>query len=99
MPNENLILIESVCLHHGIDMEFITALQNFGLIELITIENTHYLDSEILSDVEKMINMHYVLDINIEGIDAIFHLLSRIETLQQHLTAARNRLDFSDHVG
>ena len=36
--------------------------------------------------------MHYDLKINLEGIDAIYHLLNKIETLQQNLTATQNKL-------
>ena len=39
-----------------------------------------------------MMRMHYDLDINMEGIDVIAHLLKRIDSLQQELKMAKNRL-------
>jgi hypothetical protein len=42
--------------------------------------------------IEKMIRMHHELDINIEGIDTIFNLLKKIETLQEELIITKNKL-------
>ena len=39
-----------------------------------------------------MMRLHYELDINMEGIDAISNLLLKIDNLQQELTAAKNKL-------
>ena len=39
-----------------------------------------------------MIRLHYELDINIEGIDAISHLLQRVDQLQDELRIMKNRL-------
>jgi len=39
-----------------------------------------------------MMRFHYDLNINIEGIDAITHLLQQIEDLQQELIATKNKL-------
>jgi hypothetical protein len=36
--------------------------------------------------------MYYDLDINMEGIDAISHLLKRINHLQQELISTQNKL-------
>ena len=37
--------------------------------------------------------MHQELDVNIEGIDVVFNLLQKIDTLQKELTALKNRLN------
>ena len=88
----DLILVEQFCLHHNIDVTFITALQDFGLVEVVIIEERTYLSQEQLLSVEKMMRLHYELEINLQGIDAIVHLLRRIEALQQELTASQNKL-------
>ena len=41
-----------------------------------------------------MIRMHYELDINLEGIDAISNLLERVEEMQHEMTRLQNRLRF-----
>ena len=88
----DLILVEQFCLHHNIDVTFITALQDFGLVEVVIVEDRTYLPQEQLLAVEKMMRLHYELEINLQGIDAIGHLLQRIEALQQELTTTRNKL-------
>ena len=92
MENKKLILIEQFCKHHEIEFSFINSLQEFGLIEIVVIENEKYIPEEQLSDVEKMIRLHYELKINMQGIDAVFSLLKQINDLQQELTAAKNKL-------
>lgn len=92
MKNKNLIQIKQFCIYHEIENTFITELNNYGLIQIIEEENEEYFETEQLPAIEKMIRMHYDLKINLEGIDAIAHLLNRIETLQQNLNTAHNKL-------
>ena len=92
MSNENLIQIKQFCLYHEIENTFITELHNYGLVEIIILDEDEFLQPEQLPTVEKMIRMHYDLKINLEGIDAIYHLLNKIESLQQSLTVAQNKL-------
>ena len=92
METKNLILIEQLCSLHNIEVSFINSLHEFGLIEVVVIEDTKYLSHEQLKDVEKMMRLHYELDINMEGVDAITNLLLQIDDLQQELIAAKNRL-------
>jgi len=88
----DLILVEQFCVHHNIDVTFIAALQDFGLVEVVIIDERTYLSQEQLLAVEKMMRLHYELEINLQGIDAIGHLLQRIEALQRELTATHNKL-------
>jgi hypothetical protein len=92
MSNKNLIQIREFCLYHEIENTFITELHNYGLVKIIIQEEDEYLEPEQLPAVEKMIRLHYDLKINLEGIDAIAHLLNRIEVLQQNLTVSQNKL-------
>ena len=92
MSSKNLIQIKQFCVYHEIEYTFITELYNYGLVEIIIQEEDEYLQPEQLPAIEKMIRMHYDLKINLEGIDAIYHLLNKIETLQQNLTATQNKL-------
>ena len=92
MNSKNLIQIKQFCLYHEIENTFITELNNYGLVEIIILNEDKYLHSEQLPTIEKMIRMHYDLKINFEGIDAIYHLLNKIELLQQNLNAAQNKL-------
>ena len=92
METKNLILIEQLCSHHNIEVSFVNSLHEFGLIEIVVIEDNKYLSHEQLKDIEKMMRLHYELEINMEGIDAISNLLLQIDNLQQELTVAKNKL-------
>nr|WP_315220756.1 chaperone modulator CbpM [uncultured Flavobacterium sp.] len=97
MSSKNLIQINQFCLYHEIEDTFIAELHNYGLIDIIFQEEEQYLHPEQLPTVEKMIRLHYDLKINLEGIDAIAHLLNKIETLQQNLTNTQNKLRLFEH--
>jgi hypothetical protein len=92
METEDLIPTEQFCKHYNIEFSFISSLSEFGLIEIITVQETHYISKEQVKDLEKMIRMHYELDINPEGIDAITHLLEKVDSLNNELTTLKNRL-------
>lgn len=92
MNSENLIQITQFCLYHEIENTFITELNNYGLIEIIIQNEDQYLHTEQLPAIEKMIRLHYDLQINFEGIDAIAQLLDKIKILQQNLLRTQNKL-------
>ncbi|MBK9492514.1 MAG: chaperone modulator CbpM [Haliscomenobacter sp.] len=92
MENNNLIQLAQFCQLHNIDTAFIFALQEYELVEIVVIENNPYFPQEQLPEVEKMLRLHYDLNINLEGIDAIATLLKRINTLEQELIATKNKL-------
>jgi hypothetical protein len=94
MEKTNLILIEQFCTNHNIEFSFIDSLKQFGLVQVIIIDEQQYLPHEQLSDVERMMRLHYDLDINMEGIDAISGLLQRVNELQRQLISAQNKLRF-----
>jgi signal transduction histidine kinase len=92
MEKTNLILIEQFCTNHNIEFSFIDSLKQFGLVEIIIIDEQKYLPHDQLSDVERMMRLHYELDINMEGIDAISNLLKQINDLKRQLVASQNSL-------
>ena len=92
METDNLISVQQFCIHHNVEFAFINSLNEYGLIEVTTVEETQYIYKGLLKDLEKMIRMHYELDINIEGIDAISHLLNMVDDLHTELTSLKNKL-------
>jgi len=97
METRDLILIEHFCANHEIEFSFIDSLHQFGLIEVIIHDDQKYLHQEQLKEVEKMMRMHYELDINMEGIDVISHLLKRMNSLQKELIETKNKLRLYEH--
>jgi|RhiMetdeSRZDD1v2_1073273.scaffolds.fasta_scaffold04721_17 MerR-like DNA binding protein len=92
MSNEELIPAADFCTSHAIEIGFIQSLHEYGLIEIITIEETRFVHPEQLPQLEQFIRLHYELDINLAGIDAIANLLQRIEQMQNEIRMLKNRL-------
>ena len=94
MQNKNLVAINDFCINHNIEVEFVSSLNRTGLIEVTTIKEAQFIDASQLNRLEKFVRFYYELDINIEGIEAISHLLSRISLMQDEISTFRNRLRF-----
>lgn len=94
MHIENLISENEFCAKHNIEISFIRSIQEFGLLEITTIEETGYIHENQLQELERIVCLYYELDINLEGIDSIFHLLQRITHMQDEITNLKNRLRF-----
>ena len=92
METDYLIAIEAFCASHQIEVSFISSLRQTGLIEITTVEETGFIDAGQIQDVEKFVRFHYDLDINLEGIETLSHILKRIEQMQSEMTELRNRL-------
>jgi chaperone modulatory protein CbpM len=92
MENEHLIPADQFCGTYQIEFSFIDSLQQFGLIETRTIEQTTLIPQSQLQKLEQLVRLHYELNINLEGIDAITHLLERINKMQHQITDLKNEL-------
>ena len=93
MDTTHLISIQKFCKHYNVPVTFIDALQEYELVEITISQNENYLKTNQLNDVEKMMRLHYDLDINFEGIDAIYNLLKQVEQLQSEITVLKNKLN------
>lgn len=93
----DFIIVSEYCRKCHIDPSFILLLEDNGLIDIREEENEQYLLSSQLHDLEKYTRWYYDLSINIEGIDAIRHLLERMDALQHELNNLKRRLDIYRH--
>ncbi|HEY3369773.1 MAG TPA: chaperone modulator CbpM [Prolixibacteraceae bacterium] len=89
---KKLISAHEFCVSHNIEVSFIRSLEETGLIEIKTIEETGFIPATQLQQLERMVRLYNELGINIEGIDTITHLLHRIIDLQEEVTGLKNRL-------
>jgi hypothetical protein len=89
---EKLIPASEFCANHNIEVSFIRSLQETGLMEVTTIEETVYLQASQLQELERIVHLYFELDINLEGIETINHLLQRINNMQDEIMSLRNRL-------
>lgn len=91
----SLITVTEYCRYHsGIEPEFVRALGSGGLITITVVEQEPAIAYEDLPALERYLRLHYDLDINLEGVEAIGHLLGRMNQLQEELQQLRTRLRF-----
>jgi chaperone modulatory protein CbpM len=92
MNQVNLIAATDICTYHGVEYTFINSLGEAGLVKLKVVKKNAYIPEAELQKLEKMIRMHHELEINVAGIEAIIHLLARVEQMQEEMRLLRNRL-------
>ena len=88
----DLVIVSEYCQKCHIDPSFIILLEEGGLIDINITDGERYLFSSQLRDLEQYTRMYYDLSINIEGIDAIHHLLERMEIMRREISSLRNQL-------
>jgi len=92
MNTDYLIKVDEYCACNDIDVSFISSLQQTGLIELTTIEEARFLDTEQLQQLERYIRFYYELNINLEGIESIKHLLQRVNAMHKEIISLHNKI-------
>jgi MerR-like DNA binding protein len=92
MPAQPLISLNDFCSNHSIEISFVNTLHDYGLISITVVEDIAFIDLNQLPVLEKIVRLHYDLEINLPGIETIHHLLQRIHTMQEEMTILKNRL-------
>lgn len=94
MARVNYIPAQAFCKHHQIDYTFMEMLSEYGLVQIEMVEEQQCIPETRLPEIEKFMHLHYDLNINAEGMEAISHLLKRVENMQVEITYLKNKLDF-----
>ena len=94
MQKEDLVPANECCMRYDIEMSFVHLLHEYGLIEIAVAEQQQFISASELQRLEKFARMHYDLNINMEGIEAINHMLERVELLQEEITILKNKIRF-----
>jgi hypothetical protein len=92
MNLENFISLTQLSTHYEIEVDFLHKLNEYDLVEIFSIDDEKYLESESINHFEKILRIHNDLEVNIESIDIVFNLLKKIEELQSELESAKNKL-------
>ena len=92
MKQDNYIAVEDFCNSHNITSQFVLELYDLGLVEIVYRQDLQYLPIKQLPKAEKMVRLYQDLDINLEGIEVITHLLERVQGMQTELLSLRNKL-------
>ena len=89
---EQLVPASEFCVHHQVELNFIYSLRDYGLIEVVSNEGNDYISADKLNELERIIRLHYDLDVNVEGIDVILHLLKQLDEAERQLGQLKSRL-------
>ncbi|MBE9462764.1 chaperone modulator CbpM [Dyadobacter subterraneus] len=92
METDQLISIDIFCRHYKVEYSFVQSLREVGLIDTVLVQETQYLQIPQLQNLERMIRLHDDLDVNLEGIEVVQHLLKRVEYMQDEIISLKNRL-------
>ena len=92
--NNNKIIISEYCDKCHIEPSFILMLEEDGLIDILEVGNQKYIRETQLPELERYTRLYYDLSINIEGIDAIRHLLGRVRSMEDEIFRLRQELNF-----
>ena len=86
------ISIEVFCQHEQVEFTFVHALYERGLIHVEEEPPLHYIAREHLPRLEQLARLHYDLEIDLAGLEAVSHLLERVERMQEEMRELRERL-------
>ena len=79
---------------YQVEETFLDQLQSSGLIEIVIEEDDRYIEYDYLQEIEQFVRWHYELEINMEGIEALHHMLQQVQQLQEDVKKLRGELNF-----
>ena len=85
MKSNQFIIIEDFCQYYSIEVSFVKKLSEQGMVELIHQDTSYFVHHDDIGQLEKYMHFYYDLGINLEGLEAISHLLEKIENLQSKI--------------
>ncbi len=89
---KQLISIHKICESYQIPDSFFEELRQFDLVPMEIQSGELMIDPSNLPQIEKILRLHFDLNINLEGIDVIIALLQQIEDLKSEITVLKQRL-------
>ena len=92
MANGEMVVANEFCISHNVEITFLHTLCQSGLLEITTIDEIVFINLDWLPELEKLVRLHYEMDINPEGIETVCHLLQRMNEMQEEMRVLKNRL-------
>ena len=86
------ISVKQFCLFHNIPDSFIRDLDNYQLIEIIEKDNAQHIHIDEVEKLERLMRLHYQLNVNMEGLDIINNLHEQISLLQKEVDELKRKL-------
>lgn len=87
-----LITLKEYSIQYNVEPEFLLELEESGVIYFQKEGEEKYILEEQLIELERYIRFYYDLNINIEGIDAIRHLLAKVSEMEREIKMLRSQL-------
>jgi hypothetical protein len=87
-----LITLKEYSIQYNVEPEFLLELEESGVIYFQKKGEEKYILEEQLIELERYIRFYYDLNINIEGIDAIRHLLAKVSEMEREIKMLRSQL-------
>lgn len=92
--NQKRILYSECIRIYQVKETFIDSLNELGLIRIYSLEDDKFIEYEDISILEQFVRWHNDMDINPEGIEALYYMLERVKVMQTELEQLRNELRF-----
>lgn len=94
MKKNTHIHIQEFCTHCNIEVSFVQQLQEYEVVRIEMADNEMVISEDELSKLEKMVRLHHDLEINPQGLQAIHHLLEKVNDLQEEVSNLRKKLNW-----
>ena len=92
--NEKRMLYSDCIRIYEVEETFIDSLAELGLVRLTGDGDERFGEYADLEQLEQFIRWHHDMDINVEGIEALHHMLMRVKLLQAEIDSLKNELQF-----
>ena len=86
------IKITEYCENEKIETSFILELDREGILRIEKKEEAEYINQDDLPQLEMFARWHYDLGVNLEGIDAMRHMVKRMKKMQQQIQQLEKKL-------
>ena len=94
MKETELISIQQFCEIYNTPISFFDELFNYEIISFEVVDDAKHIYLEDINTVEKLMRLHYDLNINMEGLDVALNLINQINDLQEQINDLKRQLDF-----
>jgi hypothetical protein len=97
MQTEQLIMVETFCSCHNVEVSFVTSLNDYGLVEIVTKENVAYIPESRLREAEQLVRLHNDLQLTADGLEIVTLLLEQLKEKNEQINLLANKLRFYEY--
>jgi hypothetical protein len=98
MKKDDAIEAVQFCSLHRIDISFLDALDETGLIGLERTGDEKFIPLSQLRELERIIRLHDDLGLNADALETVIYLIQRTQDLQNEINALMNKLRLYEDI-